>query len=194
VDLQTAVEVKVALRSDIGLANRIIPMSFACKGIGMPDVDYALSGAKVDCPFSTLFHPGSGKSFRIYDDASAYCYACAQSFRAVDIYAQAKDISLDEAAEQLLESFGYKEATAEERYAQAVEHPVVIDQRALEEALKTYCARNFPSWEVDQFDETVAAKFRQCVNLLPSVRTAEETKTWLTATKQAMTKVLGDIK
>jgi hypothetical protein len=184
--------VKLVLDSHVGLANRIVPMSFACGQIGMPDVDYAASGAKVDCPFSTLYHPDSGKSFRIYDDTSAYCYACGEAYRPVTIFSIARDISMDDAADALLEAFGYKEASAEERFEQAVASSVAIDQRALEDALKTFCARNFPNWEVDQFDPPVAAKFRQCVTLLPSVKTVEDTHTWLAATKQAMTKVLGD--
>jgi hypothetical protein len=183
---------QLALASDVSLANRIVPMSFACAQIGMDDTDYAASGAKVDCPFTTVFHPGSGKSFRIYENASAYCYACSAAYRPVDIFSVARDITLDEAAEQLLEAFGYKKDTPEERFEKAVATAVDIDQHALEEALKTFCARNFPDWDVIQFDPVVAAKFRQCVTLLPSVKTAEDTRTWLVATKQAMTKVLGE--
>lgn len=183
---------KLTLTSDIGLANRIVPMSFACKAIGMANVDYGTSGAKIDCPFSTLFHPGGGKSFRIYDDTTAYCYACGESFRPVQLVAQARDISLDAAAEQLLESFGYSPPSADSRYEAAVSAPQKTDQHALEDALKTYCVRNFPDWEVAQFDDDVARKFRRCVELLPVVRNSEEAKTWLKAAKLAMTKVLRE--
>lgn len=183
---------KLSLKSDIALANSIVSIAFACKHIGMADIDYGSSGAKINCPFETLFHPGGGKSFRMYEDAnSAYCYACGQQYRPVTIVSQAKDISLDEAAEQLLEAFGYKAKTAESRYAEAVATMVKVDQHALEEALKTFCARNYPEWEILQFDDAVASKYRQCVELLPSVRTAEDTKTWLKAAKTAMTRLLG---
>jgi hypothetical protein len=168
-------------------------MSFACKAIGMADTDYASSGAKVDCPFALLFHPDGGKSFRIYDDATAYCYACSERYLPVSLYAQAKDISLDEAAELLLEAFGYKAPTAESRFAEAVSQGLGVDQHALEDALKTFCARNFPSWETDQFVDKVAAKFRQCVELLPTVHSSEDTRVWLNAAKTAMTKVLGEV-
>jgi hypothetical protein len=185
--------VKLVLKSDIALANRIVPMSFACKAIGMEDIDYASSGAKVECPFESVFHPGGGKSFRIYDDATAYCYACAERYLPVSVYSIAKDVSLDDAAEQLLEAFGYKPPTAEVRFEEAVKSKSIIDQTSLEEALKTFCARNFPQWEIAQFEDEVAAKFRQCVGLLPTVHSPEEIKTWLEATKKAMTKVLGDV-
>lgn len=185
---------KLSLKSDIGLANRIVPMSFVCKAIGMDNVDYGMSGAKIDCPFATLFHPGGGKSFRIYEDATAYCYACGEQFRPVQLYAQVKDIGLDAAAEQLLESFGYTPPSPESRFEEAVANASPIDQHALEDALKTFCARNFEDWEIDQFEDKVARKFRRCVELLPSVRTAEETKTWLSAAKTAMSRVLGESK
>jgi hypothetical protein len=184
--------VKVVIKSNVGLANRVVPMSLACKAIGMSDVDYGSSGAKIDCPFDTLFHLGGGKSFRIYDDVSAYCYACGERYLPVQLYSIAKDVSLEDAAEFLLELSGHKELSADERYAEAASSPVRIDQSALEMALKTFCARNFDSWDVTQFDIPVARKYRQCVELLPSVRTAEDTKIWLAAAKSAMTKVLGE--
>lgn len=183
---------KLAIKSDIGLANNIVPMSFACKAIGMADTDYASSGAKVDCPFATLFHPDGGKSFRIYDDKTAYCYACGEHYRPVQIYSIAKDLSLDEAAEQLLEAFGYKKPSAEDRFAEAVANSKIIDQHALEDALKTWCLRNFSSWEVDQFDDKVAHKFRQCVELLPLIHNDEDIRYWLEQAKLAMTNVLGE--
>ena len=185
---------KDVLESDVNLANNVVLMSLACKAVGMPAdvVDYGTSGAKIECPFGTLFHPDGGKSFRIYDDKTAYCYACAAQYRPVQLYAMAMDVSLDDAAETLLELSGYIKPTAESRYAAAVDNALFVDQYALEDALKTYLKRNFPSWEVAQFDDRVAHKFRQCVELLPSVKSAEDTRTWTAAAKAAMTKVLGE--
>lgn len=183
---------KVALKSDIALANRSVTMSFVCKQIGMSDVDYASSGAKVDCPFAFLYHPDGQKSFRIYEDATAYCYACGEKFSPVQLYARVNDLSLDDASDRLLELAGYKPPTAEERFEKATSTATVIDQNALMSALKTYCARNFPDWEERQTDAAVASKFVQCVELLPYLRTPEDTRTWLGAAKTAMSRVLGE--
>lgn len=179
-------------KSDIPLANSKVSISFVLRQLGMPDPDYAASGAKSECPFGDVFHPDGQKSFRVYDDVGAYCFACGQRWDAVSLYAQAKDLSPDDAAAELLEKVGYRKPTAEERFEFARVTPPEVDTHALSETLKIYCQRNYPLWEVLQFDDKVARKFRQCVELLPSVHTAEETKTWLTVTKQAMSKVLEE--
>ncbi len=180
--------------STISLANSYVNIVQVCKMIGMEDVDYAAGGnAKIYCPFG-FYHSdgGQAKSFRIYDSNSCYCFACDESFRPVTLYARAKDITLDEAAEVILEAAGYVAPTPEARWESYLNDAPAVDQDALAEALKLYCLRIDPMWEVKQFDEKVAHKFRQCLALLPNVKTAEQVQQWRTAANQAMTKVLGE--
>lgn len=177
-------------KSLIPLANSLTAMSTVCGLIGMPDPNYASSGAKVDCPFRTFFHPEGQKSFRVYDDKSAYCFACGERWSPVDLYSQAKDIPVETAAEELLEAIGYRPLSPDERFQAAMENEQKVDQSSLEEALKLYCEREFPDWDTDQFEDDVARRFRQCVELLPAVHTTEDAKKWLTATKEAMSRIL----
>lgn len=181
-------------KSTILLANIHVPVTLVCKLIGMEDVDYAAGGnAKIHCPFG-FYHAdgGQSKSFRIYETNNCYCFACDESFRPVTLYARAKDISLDDAAEIILEASGYIAPTPEARWADLVSETVQVNQDSLAEALKLYCQRVDPLWEVKQFDDKVAHKFRQCLELLPNVRTVEQIRQWRAAANQAMTKVLGE--
>lgn len=182
---------KLAIRSDIGLANRLVTMSTVLALIGMRDVDYAASGAKVNCPFMDVFHPGSDRSFRVYDNQHAYCYACSERYDPVKIYSLANDISSDEAAEKLLDAVGYHEPDADERFEKAQAERYDIDRQALSTALITYCTRIDPEFETSQFDERTASALRQCLDLLPNVYTSAEAKEWLRVTKIAMARVLG---
>lgn len=172
------------------LADDIVSMSRVLRLIGMEEVEYASSGAKVMCPFASVYHPDGQKSFRVYDDKSAYCYACGERFTPVSMYARARGMGSLEAAEDLLEVVGYVAPTAESRFEAALKEED-IDRDSLAEALKTHCARNYPGWEIDQFDDDVAAMLRKCLTLLPNVRSQEEVRMWMTAAKTAMNRVLG---
>ena len=183
---------KLAFRSDIGLANAKVSMEFVMNAIGMPDVSYAASGAKVDCPFMSVFHPDSGKSFRVYDNTGAYCFACSERYNPVKIYALAKDISQDAAAEDLLELVGYRAPDADERIATALEDTAKVDRDSLSLALKTYCSRVDPNWDIDQFEDAPSNMLRKCLDLLTHVRSAEQTHKWLEASKIAMNRVLTE--
>lgn len=178
------------LYEEVSLANEKVSIEKVLSLIGMDDPSYAASGAKVDCPFMGVFHPDSGRSFRVYDGESAYCFACSEKWRSVSLYAAATDLSLDDAAVRLLEEIGYKKPTAEERFAAALNEEQPVDTHALEETLKRYCERIDPTWDMHQFDDEVAHKFRQCVELLPHVHTQDETRTWLAAAKKAMARIL----
>lgn len=183
---------KIRLASDIGLASRVVTMRDVLVAIGFPDVEYALSGAKVNCPFGAVFHPDGQRAFRVYDNESAYCYACAEKFFPVQLYAKYKDVSLDDAAEQLLELVHYKPLDADERFLQASTPAGSVDETSLIGALKTYCARTFPDWEFMQTEDEIASVFVKCTSLLPLVRTSEDGKEWLRVSKKAMTKAIGE--
>lgn len=185
---------KLELYENVSLADSKVTIHDVLTAIGYPDPDYASAGAKVNCPFMAVFHPDSGKSFRVYDNGSAYCFACSERWGPVSLYSAYTDLPLDVAAQDLLERIGYKEPTPEERVAKALSGEYDVDQHALQEALKRFCSRLDPLWEVDQFDISVARKFRQCVELLPAVRTREDTRLWLAAAKTAMTKELQKVK
>lgn len=177
----------------INLANDIVSMSDAYRLLGLPDADYASSGAKVACPFGSVFHPDGQKSFRIYDDRGGFCFACNERYTPVSLVAKAKDCSIAEAAEALLEAVNHKQRSAEERFAEAYAPSVAVDTDSLAEALKLYCARMFPLWGIDQFDDRVSARLRKVLDLLPSVNSEEDSRLWLEGAKTAMTNIMNQV-
>lgn len=66
-----------------------------------------------------------------------------------------------------------------------------VDISRLLEALKTYCSRIDPEWEKKQLEPTVAETFTRCSDLRSAVKTSDDAKKWLTATKIAMARALG---
>lgn len=178
----------------IALANDKVSISQALMMIGMDIPDYQYGSGKLYCPFGDLYHAdgGTSKAFRVYPETnSAYCFACGEAFRPVSLLAKAKGISDADAAEGLLEAIGYVPPTIDSRWEALITTPQQIDREALSEALKLACSRMSPTWEVDQFDELIATRFRKCLELLSKVHTEEEATQWLTVTKAVMRKTLN---
>lgn len=183
--------------SSISIANEKVSITTVCQMLGMfvPEL-YYLSSLKLHCPFGDVSHAdgGQARAFRVYpEDNTAFCFACGIFFTPVRLLAMARDLSVEEAAEVLLEEAGYQPEDPDDRWAlllQSTEEPV--SQLELAEALKIFCARVDPSWEERQFDTAIAVRFQQCLDLLSGVKNGADSKKWLAGTKQVMITILGE--
>lgn len=176
----------------IELANSRVSMSDTYRLLGIPDGEYASSGAKVDCPFADIFHPTDRKTFRVYNDSGGYCFVCTERYSPVSITSLMKNVSPTDAAEALLQATGYAPKSPDERFADAAEDRPV-DRDSLAEALKLYCERTFPLWDVDQFEERVSARLRSVLDILPRVTTPEQSRVWLERAKEAITTTMNEV-
>src|SRR5215475_5734938 len=119
--------------SPVQLANRLVPMTIACRAAGLevPDRD----AAKVHCPFGALYHPDGGHeaALRVYRD-HAWCFAEQEYFSPCKLTALVWDCTQDDAALRLLDLIGYKPVTYAQHWQAAAREPV-IDATALAQAL-----------------------------------------------------------
>jgi hypothetical protein len=101
------------------------------------------------------------------------------------------DIPPHAAAKELLERVGYRPTSLKDAWAAAVagDNPAP-DPLLLAEALKTYCSRVVPDWDVIQFDPRPAAMLGRCLGLLDLVHTEDEAREWLTGCKTVMRHIL----
>lgn len=178
--------------SPITLANERMGIIDACNHIGM-GVSGGYSG-KLYCPFGELFHADGGvsKAFRIYED-SAYCFAESMYFTPVRLIARDRGISDLDAAEYILDVTGYVAPDIDSQWAAVTNTEEVVNTDYLAEALKIYCQRICPDWEVRQFTESTSKKLTKCLELTDRVRTKDEVTQWLAVTKQVMAyELLGD--
>lgn len=183
-----------AEKSLIDLANENMTIIQACNLLGMDVNDFSIASLKVWCPFGQLYHSdgGSTKAMRIYPATnSAWCFAGCGYFTPVKLIAMDRGVTDQQAAELILERTNYVAPDYESRWQALVEAQPTIDKDDLAEALKVACARMTPDWEDRQFDEEVAQKLRQCLGLLPKVRSAEDATKWLSTTKKIMERTLG---
>lgn len=181
--------------SIVTLANARVTISHALRLVGTDVPDYMGRGAKLYCPFGHLYHSDGGmaKAFRVYPDTnSAYCFAGCGAFRPVSLIAADRGMSPEDAAEFLLDLTGYVPPDLDSRWAAATAVSVDIDRGSLAEALKVACAAMDSRWEVRQFEDDVAVRFRQCLGLLPRIQSGADAAQWLQATKQIMRKQLGE--
>lgn len=163
----------------------------ACNHIGMSI--YPGYRGKLYCPWGDLFHQdaGASKAFRVYQD-SAWCFAESMYFNSVKLIARDKDLSEVAAAEYILDITGYVPPDIESQWAAVTATVESVNPASYAEALKTYCKRISPDWEVRQFDPSVSTKLRKCLELTAQVHTEEEATKWLAVTKQVMAHELGD--
>lgn len=183
-------------RETIQLANERMTITQACRFIGMDLGDFSFTSAKLYCPFGELMHEDGGrsKSFRVYSDTnSAYCFACVMAYRPVSLVAMDKDVPEVVAAEMILEETGYIAPDFMSRWEAATREEVRVDRDALEEALRTYCARIDPEWEFRQLDPEVVSVFRKCLEASRNVSNEEESRQWLDVTKKVMNKILSSV-
>lgn len=173
------------------LANEAMFMTDACRYIGM-DVPYSMSGSyKLWCPFGGLVHEDD-RSFRIYQDTnSAYCFACGTAFTPVTLISMAKDVTIDNAVQTILEETNYVPPTFDAQWDAMEAKKEEIETSYLAEALKVFCSGISLDWEERQFDPEVSSMYARCTALLPTVHTREDANKWLTATKTIMERTLG---
>jgi hypothetical protein len=182
-------------QSLIEVANDQVSMTVVCHRVGISLPDYIPEGRsfKVFCPFGSVSHGDGGQeeALRIYPDTnSGYCFACSSWYGPVKLWALSKDIPQQEAAEELLQSIGWRPPDPFEAIEAAMAYVKPMDQSSLAEALKTFCSRISPTWENRQFDPDVSRTLGKCLGLLPRVRTAAEAREWLDVTKTVMTTAL----
>lgn len=181
-------------RSNIELANERLDIVQACNDLGMDINDFSISSLKVYCPFGHLYHADGGKSkaMRVYPGTnSAWCFAGCGYFTPVKLVAMDKGISEQEAAESILEATNYIPPDWQSNWDNIMA-PRPIDKDALTETLKIACARLDKNWESRQFEEPVAHKLRQCLELLSKVATEEDITKWKDITIRVMQKTLGE--
>jgi hypothetical protein len=173
-------------------ANEEVSIYFVCDKAG---VDYSSmygSNSKLYCPFGGITHidGGATRAFRIYDETnSAYCFACSKYFTPVGLYQDLTDLPWVEAAEALLEEYGWKPETVEERW-ERVSSPNGYDNSELPNALDKYCSRIEPEWALVQLDEPYRSAFDKCVRLASAVGDSSQAIKWLDATKKYMKEVI----
>lgn len=178
-------------RSAVSIANDKVPITMACRLVGMDiddDIAYGRS-MKVHCPFGELYHTDQGvePAFRIYVDSnSAYCFACSTYFTPVWLVSQAWDQQPAQVAVELLERIGIKPASLADAWAQAAVRDVVPDAGLLAEALKTFCGRICVDWDDAQFEPATAGLLSRCLALLDLVHTEGEARQWLDECKKVM--------
>jgi hypothetical protein len=184
----------IELENPIILANERMTIHEACEHIGFSVGSISYSG-KLYCPFGDLFHAdgGSSKSFRIYPETnSAHCFAGCGYFNPVKLIGKDKGLSDLQAAEYILTFTKYVPPDIDSQWDAVTSIEETVDTSYLAEALKVYCLRIAPDWEIRQFDPSISTKLRQCLELTAQVHTAQQAKKWLAVTKKVMAHELGD--
>lgn len=164
-------------------------------GIFVPDTIRMGGNRKVHCPFG-FYHSdgGQAKAMRIYlQSNTAYCFSCGKRYSPVGLASAYWDVPWMTAAMRLLEDSGFKPKTLEERWVEATtpeeNKPDLI---ALADALKMFCAGIASDWNTQQYDDRIANKLNQCLQLLDFVQTDEQALKWLTICKSVMRSLLED--
>jgi hypothetical protein len=180
----------------IQVANERMSIIQACNELGMDIPDFSVKSMKVHCPFGHLFHAdgGTSRAFAIYPGTnSAWCFAGCGYFTPVKLIAMDKGISEEQAAESILEQTSYVAPDYEARWNALLDTQITVNTDDLAEALKVACSRMVSDWDERQFETAVAQKLRQCLSLLPKVRSEEDASKWLAATKKIMQNAMGVI-
>ncbi len=182
-------------RSTVAVANEQVSIVTVLQmlGIELPDDIGSGRSRKLHCPFGDVYHSDQGASaaMRVYPETnSAYCFSCSAYFTPVSLAAKAMGCSMPQAAEQLLDRVGHRPLDLAGQWAQAKEYEPDPDKALLADALKTYCRRKHPGWEMQQFDGSVAAVLTRCLGILDLVKTANDATTWLDVCKRAMDRAL----
>lgn len=163
-------------------------MIVACRAIGMA-VDEGAHG-KMFCPWGEFTHPDGGDepAFRVYSD-HGFCFACWQYYTPVSLCTAAWEVAEDSVAEKLLHLAGVAPESYDELWDRVV-RPIPIDTRAIWEALRTYCVRNFPRWESLQYHDEVSLYLARCRGLLTRVENEADARQWLDACSLVLDEVL----
>lgn len=182
-------------KSPIELANEKVALVDVLKILGVDPGFGRYEVAKSNCPFEEIYHSDGGmkKAFMVHGDTNtAWCFAGCGFFTPVKLWSEAKELPQKEAAKELLLQFQINDFDIDARWAAALAgNEPYVDPSSLAEALKIFCQRIAPDWEVRQFEEDVSTMLDRCFRLLPNVVTDEQAEQWLSVTKQAMQKQLG---
>lgn len=177
-------------RTRYQIANDVTTIFQAMKMIGMdvPEFDYGTR--KVLCPFD------DEQAFRVYGaDNAAYCFACSQRYSPASLIAEHRGISIEEAADYLIElaesEHRYTPPTPDARWEALMAAPISLDRPAEAEALKLFCARIDPEWSTRQFEPRIAAVLSRCLAPLTKVATADDLQAWRSTTRSAMQRALS---
>lgn len=177
-------------------ANEVVSIHTVCEALGVDFSSYYGSRSKLYCPFGGVNHidGGDSKAFKVYEDTnSAYCFACAQYYDPVSLYALAEDVTKESAAEALLEMSGWKEETFEEKWDRlSGGDNQGYDNSNLPEALNVYCARLDPDWVVNQLEEPFSSAIARCNAVAARVKDAAQADKWLTTSKKLMKGLIDD--
>jgi len=179
----------------VGLATERVPITQVLSKLGVWVGESRSGKQKVYCPFGEVYHPDHGqkKSMLIYYDSNTcYCFAGCGHFSAVKLWAFANDLSLEQAAIQMLDWIGHAPKSVDERIEQAQQEKFDPQPEMLALALKRFCYRVDPGFEIHQTDPDVARKLAVCLDLLETVHSKEDVTKWLEATKTAMSKILKE--
>lgn len=182
-------------QSVISLASERISISQVLSKLGVYVGEARGGKQKIYCPFGHLYHSDTGAKKAMivyYDTNSCHCFAGCGTFTPVKLWAFANDLSLEQAALQILDWVGYAPKTVEERIEEAQQEKLDIQPELLAEALKRFCARTDPEWALHQVDAEVARKLSQCLDLLSTVQTKEDIEKWRRVTKEVMRKILEE--
>lgn len=175
--------------SDLVKANRLLPIRVAYEiATGGRPAGYG----KTYCPFGGIYHKDTRVMSIFEDTNSAYCFLSCGYLTPVRLIEMSKDLTREEAITFAFDHVGYKEPSPEERWDELMSPKFVVDKESLEAALKIYCARIIPDWEVLQFEPKAALLLERCLSALNRVRTSENADKWLVAAKAAMARVNGD--
>jgi hypothetical protein len=172
----------------VELANSQVPMLLACRAAGMKIDEF--TSKKLYCPFGEFSHADGGEeaAFRVYSD-HAFCFACWAYYSPVSLCATVWEVTEEQVAQKLLTMAGITPESYEERWEE-LQQDQVVDTRAVFEALRTRCERNFPCWASIQYNDQVARYLARCKALLPAVKTEEDARQWLETCSQIMNVVV----
>ena len=181
--------------SIVSLANRMVPMTTACREVGLRVHERVReTGTRLHCPFEEFAHPDGGRdpAFRVWAD-HGFCFACWEYYSPVKLYAQVKDVTQEQAAVRLLDLIGYKPASYAHHW-RSVAGPPPLDLSAVAQALRNFCDGYCDRWQEWQLEPYVAEYLSRCLGLLGAVTAETDARAWLAQAKQVMTTVLDRMK
>lgn len=173
------------------LANEHVPFPLAASWVGVEVYDSpGERGVKTYCPFGSTEHPDGGlePALRVYAD-HGWCFSETRYLSVVSLLAEAWEVSRDYAAAEALRRVNYRPVSYAQLFEEASADPEP-DTDALAGALVTWCGAQRSDWKQAQYSPAIASMLSRCLGLLPLVRSSEDCVTWLTASKQAMQRVL----
>lgn len=184
-------------RTATEIANEFVPISVILDwaGVYVPDTAFGKSWKTV-CPFGEIYHidGATDKCLRYYQATnSAYCFQGCGYLTPVNLYARLQGFSYQEAAEDLLIRSKYEDVTDEQKWQEALKLKLEIDHSYLKSALQTFCSRKTKfDWAHLQYEDIILRELGKCFALLEHVKTSEDAKSWLTASKDYMSGVLNE--